>query len=129
MSDTIFSIAMKDGRSSRNGDFVIVVTQTCSFATTAMEFNQVSTWARSRMASGAAHRDRTTFIERFQVVLARSGGGIATKGSKPELARIVDAMKAMGMQMGEWSVPPGLYDGVEIKRRPKPVDAPPAAAT
>ncbi|AXQ29415.1 hypothetical protein D0B54_12275 [Solimonas sp. K1W22B-7] len=110
------------GRTSRYADFVVVTLPAMSFATTAQEFQQVQTWARSKTSLGNVHRDRTFFVGRFETVLARSGGGLATRGSRSILQRIIAGMKQGGMQMEEWSIPHNINESVEVKRRPAALD-------
>ena len=105
------------GRTARYGDLILVTMPAQAFATTAMEYQQAQVWARARSSLGNVHRDREAFIGRFQTVLARSGGGIATRGARPVLARILAGMTQSGMQSGEWSVPHDINDSVEVKRR------------
>lgn len=107
------------GRSSRYGDFIIVTLPAMAFATTAMEFQQAQTWARARASLGNVHRDRSCFVDRFQTVLARSGGGLATRGSRPVLSRIVAGMKQNGLVMEDWSIPLNLDESMEVKKRAK----------
>lgn len=106
------------GRTSRYGDFIVVTMSASAFVTTAQEFQQVQTWARARASLGNPQRDRTAFTERFQTLLARSGSGIATKGNRQILARIVKGMEQNGMQIGEWSVPHNINESVEVKKKP-----------
>ncbi|HEY0917335.1 MAG TPA: hypothetical protein VGE22_20815 [Solimonas sp.] len=105
------------GRTSRYGDWVVVTLPAMAFATSAQEFQQVQTWARARSSMGNVHRDRSLFVERFETVLARSGGGIATRGSRPVLQRLIAGLKQGGLQMDEWSIPHNINESVEIKRK------------
>ena len=105
------------GRTARHGDLILVTMPAQAFATTAMEYQQAQVWARARSSLGNVHRDREAFIGRFTTVLARSGSGIATRGAKPVLSRILAAMGQVGLTLGEWSVPHDINDGVEVKRR------------
>lgn len=108
------------GRTSRYGDFVVVTMTASAFVATAIEYQQVQTWARARASLGNAQRDRTAFTDRFETLLARSGSGIATKGSRQVLARLVKGMELSGLQIGDWSVPQNVNESVEIKKKPKP---------
>jgi len=119
MSSTVLnSVLANGGRTSRYGDYTVVFMHACTFITTPMEFMQMQNWARARMSCGNPVRDRTLFVDRFETVLARSGGGIATKGAKGVLQRIVKSMKANAMSMDEWSIPLNLDESVEIARKP-----------
>lgn len=130
------SVLAHGGRTGRYGEFTIVYMHGCTFITTPMEFTQMQNWARGRTSCGNPSRDRTTFIDRFETVLGRAGGGIATRGNRSVLARIVKAMKASSVFLEEWMVPRDLDQSMEMKRpkgwvpAPKPaqVEAAPAAA-
>lgn len=118
MAATILtSVFEHGGRTNRYGDFTVVHMHGASFITTPMEFMQMQSWARSRTSSGNTSRDRTTFVERFETVLGRMGSGIATKGSKLILGRLVKSMKASSVMVEEWSVPRDLDGSVEMKKR------------
>lgn len=116
------------GRTARYGDFVIVTMSASAFAATAQEFQQVQTWARARASLGNPHRDRSAFTDRFETVLARSGSGIATKGNRQILARIVKGMEQNGLQVGEWSVPHNINESVEVRKKPKAAEPEAGAA-
>lgn len=123
MSATVLmSVLAHGGRTTRYGDFIVVHMHGCSFITTPMEFQQAQMWARARMSSGTPTRDRSAFVDRFETILARIGGGIATKGNRAALARIVKSMTANALQLAEWSIPHNINESVEIARKPK-VDA------
>lgn len=127
MAITVYNALFANGgRTTRYGEFTVVFMQGCSFITTPMEFTQVGNWARGRVSSGNPNRDRTTFVERFETILGRLGSGVASKGSKASLLRIVKSMKANAVFLEEWNVPRDLDAGVEIKK--KPVAADPLAA-
>lgn len=136
MSATILtSVFAQGGRTSRYGDFTIVKMQGASFITTPMEFMQMQNWARGRVSTGNPVKDRTTFVDRFETVLGRVGGGVASRGSKSALGKIVKAMKANAVFLEEWLIPHDLGESVEMKKpKPQPVTdrirpgaAPPAA--
>ncbi len=113
------------GRTSRYGDWVVVTLPAMAFATSAQEFQQVQAWARARSSLGNVHRDRSFFVARFETILARTGAGIATRGSRPVLQRLIAGLKQGGLQMDEWSIPHNIDESVEIKRKtPGPQPAP-----
>lgn len=117
MSATILtSVLAHGGRTSRYGEFTIVHLHGCSFITMPMEYMQMQNWARGRMSTGNPSRDRTAFVERFETVLARTGGGVATRGNRSVLSRIVKAMKASSVFLEEWSIPRDLNESMEMKR-------------
>ncbi|MFA5940423.1 MAG: hypothetical protein WC809_13785 [Sinimarinibacterium sp.] len=110
------------GRTARYGDFVVVTMSASAFVAPALDYHRVQTWARSRTSLGNAHRDRTAFTDRFETLLARSGCGIATKGSRQVLSRLVKGMEQSGLSITEWAVPQNVHEGVEVKKREKPAE-------
>jgi hypothetical protein len=124
ISDLLTSAMSAGGRCARYGDFVVVYLQSLSFATTAQDFQMVQRWARGRRSCGNVHRDRSSFVDHFEFVIARTGSGIASKGSKAVLQRIVNGMNQNGMQISEWQVPQSLFESVEIRRKAKPAETP-----
>lgn len=68
-------------------------------------------------------RDRTSFVDRFETVIARIGSGVRTKGSRGVLQRIVKSMKANALLLEEWSIPHDINESLEIKPKAKPVAA------
>ena len=119
---SILESVIKNGRVSRNGDFVVVTLQALSFVVPAVEYQQVQQWARSRVSNDIPHRDRADFVNRFETLLARQGCGIASKGSNKMLAAIMQNMEQAGLSLDEWMIPQGIYDSVEIKKK-KPADS------
>lgn len=118
-STTIFASVENGGRFSRYGAFVMVVMPACAFVATAADFQQARQWASSKSSSGTPNRDRTSFIERFEHLIARSGSGISTKGNSAVLASLVKSMAANGLQLGDWDIPQRIADDTkEIKYRP-----------
>jgi hypothetical protein len=110
------SVLAHGGRTNRYGEFTVVHMHGCSFITTPMEYTQMQNWARGRTSCGNAPRDRTVFTDRFETILGRSGSGVATRGNRSVLARIVKAMKASSMMLEEWMIPRDLEAGMEMKR-------------
>lgn len=133
MSATIFtSVFAGGGGTSRYGEFIVVRMANCAFITTPMEFQQMSSWARGRMSCGTPHRDRASFVERFETILGRTGSGVSSKGNRAVLSRIVKAMKASSMFLEEWSIPRDLDASMEMKKKAQaitpPKEVPPIAA-
>ena len=118
MAATILtSVQAHGGRVTRYGEFTMVFMHGSSFITTPMEYMQNQNWARARVSSGNPGRDRTTFVDRFETVLGRSGSGIATRGNRSILSRIVKAMKSSAVFVEDWSVPRDLDVGMEMKKK------------
>ncbi|MGH8517980.1 MAG: hypothetical protein ACREUE_11025 [Panacagrimonas sp.] len=106
------------GSSARLGDIVVVKFPASTFAASALDYKMVQNWARGRLSLGNANRDRSAFVDRFENVLARSGGGVATRGNRPALKYIVKGLTLSGMDMLQWSVPHNINESMEAQRRP-----------
>ena len=124
-TNVLNSVFATGGRVARYGEFSIVFMHSGAFITTPMELVTHQNWARGRTSSGNAVKDRTAFTDRFETLLARVGSGLATKGSRGLLARIVKSMIASALPLEQWSIPMNLNEGVEMKK-PKPVAPVPA---
>jgi hypothetical protein len=105
------SVFAGGGRASRYGDFTIVTLHGCCFATTPGEFQQQQGWALAHASSGDTARDCAVFLDRFDTVIGREGSGIASKGSRMALHRIIKAMKASAVFMEGWDVPHDAQHG------------------
>ena len=126
-SSTLFAGATAGGcRTARYGDFVVITLQSAAFAVTAQDLQQAEAWARSRSSLGSPHRDRSAFMDRFETLLARGGSGVATKGGRAVLARIVKGMEANGIQINEWAVPHNINESVEVQKQKPAAIVPPA---
>ncbi|MCC2655699.1 MAG: hypothetical protein K0Q76_807 [Panacagrimonas sp.] len=106
------------GTTSRHGDTVVVKFPASTFATNSVDYKRVESWARARLSIGNANRDRAAFVDRFENLLARSGGGIATRGNRPALRLLITGLKQAGMEMDQWSVPHNINESVEATKRP-----------
>lgn len=116
---TILASATNGTRSSRYGDIVLVVMENIAFITTAQEFQSVSQWARAKQSLGNKHKDRAAMVGRFETLLGRQGGGVATKGTNKILQGVVKSMEQSGFDIKEWILPPTLFEEIEIKKKPK----------
>lgn len=130
MSKTLLDSALNGGRSSRNGDLVVVTLPSQAFVTTAQEFMQAQQWARSKQSNGIPHRDRTALIERFETIIGRNGSGIATRGNPKALERMVHSMEQLGIPLDDWMVPRALdAEGMQPRKKKVAEPAADAAAT
>ena len=107
------------GTTSRYGDTVVVKFPASTFATNAGDYKRVESWARGRLSIGNAQRDRTAFTDRFENLLARSGGGLATRGHRPALRLLIAGLTQAGVVMDQWSIPHNINESVEAKRCPR----------
>ena len=120
MSTVLKSVFAAGGRVARYGDFSIVYMSSGAFVTTPVELVMNQNWARARTTFGNPAKDRMAFVDRFETVLARVGCGIATKGSRGLLQRIVKSMVASALPLEQWSIPRNLNESMEMKKKPGP---------
>ena len=113
----LLTSALNGGGTARYGDFILVKLPTGGFAATSQDYAMAQNWARGRLSSGNAYNDRCLFTDRFETLLARSGSGIATKGSRPVLRRMVAGLTQLGVQMSGYSIPVNIDESVEIERK------------
>lgn len=117
LSKTLLVSVLDGGGTARYGDFILVKLPNGGFAATSQDFNMAQNWARGKVSSGNAQRDRSLFTDRFETLLARSGSGIATKGSRVTLRGIVAGLTQLGVQMSGYSIPVNINESVEIERK------------
>jgi hypothetical protein len=75
------------------------------------DFSPVEKWAKARPAGPNATIDSGKIIEKIDVLVCRPGTTFAsTRGSTKPLEAIAKAMRAAGMDLKEYSLPPELKD-------------------
>ena len=75
------------------------------------DFSPVEKWAKSRPAGPNATIDSGKIIEKIDVLVCRPGTTFAsTRGSTKPLEAIAKAMRAAGMDLKEFALPPELKD-------------------
>ena len=117
VSQTLHQSAFNGARTTRYGDVVLVVMESISFFTTAQDFQMASQWARSKQSLGSANKDRSAFANKFETLVARTGSGVATKGSNKVLAKIVEQMETAGMDLKEWMIPHNIHESMEVVKK------------
>ena len=75
-----------------------------AIATTPQDFTAVSRWAQNK-PSGHPTRDRTQFLEKFELFLARHGTVVQTRGTMIALFALLVAMDKAGLDIHQWSYP------------------------
>ncbi|MGH7186639.1 MAG: hypothetical protein ACRETF_08225 [Nevskiaceae bacterium] len=81
------------------------------------DFSPVQKWAQAKKAGPNATIDMGKIIEKIDVIVCRAGTTFAsTRGSTKPLEGIAKAMRAAGMDLKEFSLPP------EIREMEKAVD-------
>lgn len=101
-------------RRTRHGESVLVVMQSTAFAVLALELTKVESWARATASIGGGQRDLIAFVARFDHVLARSGGGVATRGSDAVLARIARDLVAHDVDISGWAMPRSVRESLQV---------------
>ena len=75
------------------------------------DFSPVEKWAKSRPQGPNATIDAAKIIEKVDVLVCRPGTTFAsTRGSTKPLEAVAKAMRAAGMDLKEFSLPPELRD-------------------
>jgi len=75
------------------------------------DFSPVEKWAKSKGQGPNATIDSAKIIEKVDVLVVRQGTTFAsTRGSTKPLENIAKAMRAAGMDLREFSLPPELKD-------------------
>ena len=110
---SLFQSALGRLRVSRMGGLVLLVVDGQGMALTpTMDFSVAEKWAKSKQSGPNATIDMGKIMEKLDVVIARPGTSFAsTRGSTKPLEGLVKAMKAAGMDVKEFQLPPELKDG------------------
>lgn len=73
------------------------------------DFSPVEKWAKSKPSGPNATIDMGKIIEKLEVVAARPGTSfVSTRGSTKPLESVVKAIRAAGMDLKEFQLPPEL---------------------
>jgi hypothetical protein len=109
---TLFQSAAGKLRVSRIGPLTMLVIdgQGLGLCLTG-DFSPVEKWAKSRPQGPNATIDAAKIIEKVDVLVCRAGTTFAsTRGSTKPLEAVAKAMRAAGMDLKEFSLPPELKD-------------------
>ena len=109
---TLFQSATGKLRISRVGPLtqLVIDGQGLAFCLTA-DFLPVEKWAKSKQAGPNATIDSGKMLEKIDVVIARPGTSFAsTRGSIKPLEAVAKAIRAAGMDLKEFQLPPELKD-------------------
>lgn len=107
---SLYQQALGRLRVSRVGPLTMLVVdgQGLALCLTA-DFSPIEKWAKSRPAGPNANIDMGKIVEKIDVLVARPGTTFAsTRGSTKPLEAVAKAMKAAGMDLKEFSLPPEL---------------------
>lgn len=113
---SLYQQALGKLRVSRLGPLTMLVVdgQGLALCMTA-DFSPIEKWAKSRPAGPNATIDMAKMVEKVDVLVARPGTTFAsTRGSTKPLEAIVKAMKAAGMDVKEFSLPPELKNATAV---------------
>jgi len=109
---SLFQSACGKLRVSRLGPLTMLVIdgQGLALCLTA-DFSPVEKWAKSRPQGPNATIDAAKIIEKIDVLVCRPGTTFAsTRGSTKPLEAVAKAMKAAGIDLKEYALPPELKD-------------------
>lgn len=121
--DSILVSAMNAARANRFGDVVMIIMDTMVYTTPSMEWQMASQWGRAKVSLGNKNKDRNALLGKLEHVIARSGSGIATKGTNKKLQEMVGVMEQSGFDIKDWVLPPTLWESIEIKKKKKDDEA------
>lgn len=125
---TLYQSALGKLRVSRIGGLTQLVVDGQGLALTlTADFSVIEKWAKSKAAGPNATIDMGKIIERLDVMVCRPGTTFAsTRGSTKPLQSIVKEMRAAGMDIKEFQLPPELKEGRPPEPpRPKQDEPPP----
>ena len=109
---SLFQSACGQLRISRIGPLTMLVIdgQGLALCLTA-DFSPVEKWAKSRPQGPNATIDSAKIVEKVDVLVCRPGTTFAsTRGSTKPLEAVAKAMRAAGMDLKEFALPPELKD-------------------
>lgn len=109
---SLFQSAAGKLRVSRIGPLTMLVIdgQGLALCLTA-DFSPVEKWAKSRPQGPNATIDSAKIVEKIDVLVCRPGTTFAsTRGSTKPLEAVAKAMRAAGMDLKEYALPPELKD-------------------
>lgn len=128
---TLYQSATGRLRVSRVGGLTMLVVdgQGLALCLTA-DFSPIEKWAKSKPSGPNATIDMGKIMEKLDVMVCRPGTTFAaTRGSTKPLQSIVKEMRAAGMDIKEYQLPPELKEGPPPDK-PKPKgDEPPGPAS
>lgn len=110
---TLYQSAAGKLRVSRLGPLTMLIVdgQGLALCLTA-DFSPVEKWAKSKPQGPNATIDMGKIMEKLDVLVCRPGTTFAsTRGSLKPMEGIVKAMKAAGMDLREFQLPPELKEG------------------
>jgi len=106
----LYTAALWGGSVRRYGDMVQLTMPGIGVVTTQQDMQQATSWARSKMASGAINKDRMLLMDRFETLIARQYSGCATRGGNRTIAGLAKIMASTGMDLQSWSIPKVVMD-------------------
>lgn len=86
----------------------------------AQELRNAQRWAGMRPSTGIPVKDRTTFLSRFEVMVARANCALASKGSSKPISDLAKAAKQAGLALKEWAIPKPALDMMVVESAKAP---------
>lgn len=123
---SIFDAVTQRGSVSRQGDVTILrMDGAGAIAAPTLLFQSVARWAMSRQPSGILQKDRSAFLERFEIMFAKPGSMVQTRGSAKPLYDFLMSMERIGIDIHEWDIPHGVLELIqEAAAEPEPEEKP-----
>ncbi len=106
----LYTAALWGGSVRRYGDMVQLTMPGIGVVTTQQDMQQATSWARSKMASGAINKDRMQLMDRLETLIARQYSGCSTRGGNRTIAGLAKIMASTGMDLESWSIPKAVMD-------------------
>lgn len=128
MNQNLFQALTQGGHTQTVGMVTLVVLGRGrgAFVAPVFDVSVARKWAEGRDATGIEYRDMTQFMDRFELLIARSGCSLVTRGHPIKLVELAKEMKSSGYELSEWSLPQAVMDELKPKR-PQPGQPAPEA--
>lgn len=135
---SLFDAACAKGRVIRQGEIVqFVMDGSGALVCPSQDFMVAQKWAQSRTGSTNTVTDRGRFLEKLEVLIARPGSFVISRGSTRALTMLAKQMVGAGYDLTEWGLPhevklalaPPAPPAPVKKAEPAPEPAPESAPT
>lgn len=111
---SLYESLLQRGSVSRMGGVTVMrMDGSGAIATTTVAFTMAMRWAQGRQSSNNLHKDRTQFLDRIDVLFARSGSITPSRGSTKPMLQLLRDMESAGLDPLEWNVPSSIKEALE----------------
>jgi hypothetical protein len=109
---SLFETATRGARVVRQADLTtMIIDGGGAMIMETLEFGAAYKWAQAKNTSGSVLNDRNKFFERITVLVSRPGSFQTTRGSDKALRNMARLMKASGLELNDWNLPPEIKSG------------------